>query len=141
MFRTPGLSSTEKKENQKIKKKPGLIDARPQRGAFINDVTQVGEGLSTLYFFDSSAADDCTGKVSSDVASRVFMRFLFPNLLRLTTDPAVVAELSKTLICSSNQSGLTTQIRTCPRATQQCRHHLTVPAVPTQESMLEEGRS
>ena len=44
---------------------------------------------------------------------------------------------------SSNQSGLTTQIRTRPRATQQgrikCRHHVTVPAVPTQEAIPEEG--
>ena len=44
---------------------------------------------------------------------------------------------------SSTQSGLTTQIRTHPRATQQgrvkCRRHLTVPAVPTQEAIPEEG--
>ena len=45
---------------------------------------------------------------------------------------------------SSNQSGLTTQIRTHPRATQKgrikCRHHVTIPAVPLQEAILEEGR-
>ena len=44
---------------------------------------------------------------------------------------------------SSNQSGLTTQITTRPRATQQtrikCRCHITIPAVPTQEAILEEG--
>ena len=44
---------------------------------------------------------------------------------------------------SSIQSGLTTQIRTYPRATQQgCikrRHHITVPAVPTQEAIWEES--
>ena len=45
---------------------------------------------------------------------------------------------------SSNQSGLTTQIRTHPRPIQQgsvkCRCHVTVPAVPTQEAIPEEGR-
>ena len=44
---------------------------------------------------------------------------------------------------SSNQSRLMTQIRTCPRATQQgrikCRCHVTVPVVPTQEAIPEEG--
>ena len=42
-----------------------------------------------------------------------------------------------------NQSGLTTQIRTRPRATQQghvkCRHHITFPAVPTQEAISEKA--
>ena len=41
---------------------------------------------------------------------------------------------------SSNQSGLMTQIRTRPIATQQgrikCRHHITVPTVPTQEAQF-----
>ena len=45
---------------------------------------------------------------------------------------------------SSIQSGLTTQIRTRPRATHQghikCRGHITIPAVPTQEAIPEEGR-
>ena len=45
----------------------------------------------------------------------------------------------------TSQSGLTTQIRTCPRAAQQgrlkCRCHVNVPAVPTQQSIQEEGRS
>ena len=44
---------------------------------------------------------------------------------------------------SSNQSGLTTQFRTHPRATQQghvkCRRYVTVPAVPSQEAIPEEG--
>ena len=39
--------------------------------------------------------------------------------------------------------GLTTQIRTRPRVTQQgrikCRRHIPVPAVPTQEAIPEEG--
>ena len=43
----------------------------------------------------------------------------------------------------SNQSEFTTQIRTRTRTTQQgrvnCRHHVTVPAVPTQEAIPEEG--
>ena len=42
------------------------------------------------------------------------------------------------------QSGLTTQISTHPRATQQgrvkCRRHITVPAVLTKEAIPEEGR-
>ena len=42
-----------------------------------------------------------------------------------------------------NQSGLTTQIRTCPRATQQghvkCRRHVTIPASPTQKAIPGEG--
>ena len=44
---------------------------------------------------------------------------------------------------SSTQSGLTNQIRTRPRATKQglikCRCHFTIPAVPTQEAIPEEG--
>ena len=48
-------------------------------------------------------------------------------------------------LSSSNQSGLMTQIRIHPRATQQsrvkCRCHGTVPAVPTQEAIPEEGGS
>ena len=44
---------------------------------------------------------------------------------------------------SSKQSGLTTQMRNHPRATQQgrvkCRCHITVPAVPTQEAITEDG--
>ena len=44
---------------------------------------------------------------------------------------------------SSNQSRLTTQNSTRPRATQQgrvkCRHHITVPVVPTQGAIPEEG--
>ena len=44
---------------------------------------------------------------------------------------------------SSNQSKFTTQISTCPRATQQgcikCRRHVTVLAVPTQEAIPEES--
>ena len=47
------------------------------------------------------------------------------------------------LFTKINQSGHTTQIRTCPRATQQgrikCRHHITIPAVLTQAAILEEG--
>ena len=43
----------------------------------------------------------------------------------------------------SNQSGHTTQIKTCPRAKQQgrvkCRRHVIVPPVPTQEAIPEEG--
>ena len=45
---------------------------------------------------------------------------------------------------SSTQSGLTTQIRTRPRATQQgcvnCRRHVTVPAVLTHEAIPEDSR-
>ena len=54
----------------------------------------------------------------------------------------MLREMSKEY-SSSKQSGLTTQIRTFPRATQQgrfkCRCHVTVPAVPTQEAIPEEG--
>ena len=45
---------------------------------------------------------------------------------------------------SSNQSAQKTQIRTCPRATQQgrikCRYHVTIPVVPTLEAILNSGR-
>ena len=44
---------------------------------------------------------------------------------------------------NTNQFGLTTQISTCPRATQQgcvkCNRHFTVPAAQTQEAIPEEG--
>ena len=55
--------------------------------------------------------------------------------------PNVFSALSK--YSSSNQSGLTTQISTRPRATQQgrvkCMRYVTVPAVPTQEAIPEKG--
>ena len=54
-----------------------------------------------------------------------------------------VLNLGIIFLKKNKQSGLTTQISTRPRATQQgrvkCRHHITVPAVPTQKAIPEEG--